>query len=583
MRLASVTWIALALLTSVALAETRTWTSRSGKFTTEAELIDFKDGQVRLLKAAGDTVDVPLIALSEADCEYVKGQYPGVTEEQFRPGVEYREWTSRSGRFKILAEFLGYAGGRVHLRKLDGEEIFVTTTDLSRDDQQWVVQTTREREEDLEEVVAEVEPIEPLKEQTLAMDLVRFETPQERTRTRPNTMTDYALRLTKPQLFYVQFRQRENRHAADFQRVVTREPDYKSSTPFRAVAKLGSGDYAFALDVSEQRSVGYDVLYFDRNGNGDLTDDEPVSSGRPAGRRTSSFAQSQFPRLDFEVDADGTPVDYAALVTAYVRASRTSPYASVSVFAAAVREGYIEQEQQKTRLVLVDQNTNGRFDDKVTVRFSGERAIPSEGDLLLVNPNPRGRLTSDVTMGRDRHFVGRSVCIGKSYYRMEVTPAGDQVRLKPIEMAAGYVINPSPTFRATLYNDDHGVLLVNGMRNARIPLPTGSWKVASYTIDATGLTSRDRTAVSATFGEDYRAIEVTKDKAVDLPFGAPFKAVVSAQRSSTNRVYLSLAFLGVQGERCTSIYVNGERPPKPRFVVRTTDGKNVHQGAFDYG
>ena len=50
--------VVVALLWSISKAATRTWTSRNGTFTTEAELLDFKSGHAQLKKADGEVIDV---------------------------------------------------------------------------------------------------------------------------------------------------------------------------------------------------------------------------------------------------------------------------------------------------------------------------------------------------------------------------------------------------------------------------------------------------------------------------------------------------------------------------------------------
>ena len=54
-------------------------------------------------------------------------------------------------------------------------------------------------------------------------------------------------------------------------------------------------------------------------------------------------------------------------------------------------------------------------------------------------------------------------------------------------------------------------------------------------------------------------------------------------RTNDSKVSLSLAIVGAAGEQCTSFYVNGSRPPRPRFVIKDQEGKSVHQGSFEYG
>ncbi len=52
----------------------RTWTDASGTFTVEAELVERKDGKVTLKKSDGETIDVPIDQLSEADRKLLRGE-----------------------------------------------------------------------------------------------------------------------------------------------------------------------------------------------------------------------------------------------------------------------------------------------------------------------------------------------------------------------------------------------------------------------------------------------------------------------------------------------------------------------------
>lgn len=64
--------VVLPLCVPVALA--RTWTDSSGKYTVEAEFVEFKDGTVRLQRADGKFIRIAIEKLSEADREFVRRQ-----------------------------------------------------------------------------------------------------------------------------------------------------------------------------------------------------------------------------------------------------------------------------------------------------------------------------------------------------------------------------------------------------------------------------------------------------------------------------------------------------------------------------
>jgi SLA1 Homology Domain 1 (SHD1) protein/HEAT repeat protein len=62
----------VACTTDLAGSEARTWTDTTGKYKTEAEFVDLKDGKVQLKTADGSLKLVPLEKLSEPDKEYVQ-------------------------------------------------------------------------------------------------------------------------------------------------------------------------------------------------------------------------------------------------------------------------------------------------------------------------------------------------------------------------------------------------------------------------------------------------------------------------------------------------------------------------------
>ncbi len=592
--------LCIVLVGTLSLAAPRTWKSSNGRFKIDAELLDFKDGKAQLKKGDGTIIDVPLLSLCAEDQKFVKEQMPGVEQENFRPGAEYREWKSKNGKFSALAEFMHCVDGEVQLRKPDGSELSVEKKLLSAADQRWIAEELRRlHEEDADskseeksdksekngksdkkekDKSASQEVTGPIDDQDILMKLVRLEQNgkgKKKSRAKGGIPSDYIYRLTAPQQFFLQLSKGNANNETDFQNAVKTQPKYNAPIPLRGLAKLGSGSYCFALDLAKSQSTGYDRLYFDANGDGDLTDDKPIEASSVT-TPSPGIVQSQFPAVDVTLDVEGKKLNYSFVMNAICRRTGNDAYATASLYSAVVREGSITQGTKQTKLLLVDHNSNGRFDDSITIKPGG---TPAEGDLLLVNPNPKNNLSADATMGRDRNFVSKTVCLGKDFYKMEVTPSGESVKLTPTKLDLGNVTNGSPGYRAVLFCEDFGVLMLGGMKDQKIPLPAGEWKVLNYTIDTGGA----GTSVTATFGDEPSVVSVEKGKTVKLPFGAPYHAVVTARRTNASQVSLSLAISGVGGERCTSFYINKSRPPKPLFIVKDKDGKMVHQGSFEYG
>lgn len=483
--------------------------------------------------------------------------------------AELRTWKSSSGRFSVEAELLGLKDGKARLNKKDGSVVEVPLSSLSEEDRRYV----KDRLHDIEEEKAE-EPDEPIAgkidKSEISMKLVRLDLPKPTNRRGHLSAATYYLNQAAPQCVFVNLGKSDDNR---FQSAIKREPRYSAAKPVRGVATLGSREYGFAFDSVGGKTAAYNRLYFDLNGNGDLTDDKPVAAVT-TNVMGPEILQSQFPRVNITLDAKDQSIDYSFVPSMVCQGRGGNSYATVMFYAGAVREGFITQGKKRIRLVLVDRNSNGLFDDLTSCRSNGTVA---EGDLLLINPNPKKSFRD--TLGNDRNLVNKTVCIGKEYYRMAVSPSGDSLKLTPTTFSMGYVTNSSLRYSAMLFCEDYGVVAIQGTRDQELSVPEGDWKVLSYSIEA----SSSRMRLWATFDGKSLVTTVKKGQAAKLPFGAPYHAVVTATRSAADKVSLSLSVVGSAGERCTNLTLGGGRPPKPTFVVKDKQGKTVHQGEFEYG
>ncbi len=491
-----------------------------------------------------------------------------------------------------------------------------------------------------------------LRAETSALQMKRIEAPPVgQGYTSP---TDYLYRATRPQHFFMQLGMpsglrlaRPDQGAEQFDQIVNKQPDeYVSPHPFRGVAKLGTEQYAFVVDWKAAESDpsadasdsedqpeppsqslgGYARLYFDLNHNGDLTDDGVIeaASQREAESSSARYWLSYFPRVDLTLRADGTEYDYSFLLYVSVRESETLSYASASLSAAAYREGEITLNGRSRRVVLIDFDSNGRFDDQFKIREESD--TPSEqvyaeyGDVLLLDPPSEAAGYSspyDPTTSDYRHFMSKLINVDGRYHETEVTAAGDKLTMTPSSAPLGYVTNANDGFRAALYSDK-GFVEVSGGQSEPVAVPEGDWKLLSYTIDQTRTQEAEQkdpdkekeevsllntlakalsgagqsaararpryTVISARATRGYEAVEVRAGKTVALPFGPPYKPIVKvAGRSSEGTVLLAMSLVGSGGEVCSSLVVDGGRPKPPEFTITTPDGEEVERGKFEYG
>ena len=475
----------------------------------------------------------------------------------------------------------------------------------------------------------------------------------------------HVLRMVRPQLFSMRptaflsdgrilvIPARPSSPAAGFGEVVTKEiGEYNSERPFRGVARLGSGQYGFVLDTEDGESTDYCRLYFDLNHDGDLTDDEVIEGKRPPGEVREGYSRYEFPRVDLRIDAEGTKVDYAFLFSAYSQVvdarrggmflwsaglpqltgrneskepekpeeSKKAVLAWARLTAAAYREGEVTVDGKSHRVALVDCNSNGRFDDAVTVRKSSSgRASVRHGDIVLVDADPKGELPPS-QVDSPGSPVAKLLAIGGGFYEMEVAPGGDKLTLSPSPVPHGHVTVSSDGFQGTVYGDA-GVMEIKGDKSESVPVPVGDWNLASYTIDLTnrwdpsdksedekttseegsllkGLASaplagtespprRPPTTRIRAYGYDSQVMKVREGETIACPFGPPYRPVVKAGDSPSvkpgQQVRLGMSLIGSGGETCRSLSVNGGRPPQPEFTISTSSGEVVANGRFKWG
>ena len=587
----------------VALATARTWKSSEGRFSIDAEAVGLKDGRVQLKKPDGSVIAVPLASLSEEDRQYVRSRFPAAGE----PGnsaddTKYREWTTSNGKFRTPATFLGVSGNRVRLRKPDGTEISVEKKLLSEDDQRWIDEELRRRADKNAGDAAADDPKSHRSEQTeeehgkqdpssdeasqsdkeigsqqIEMKLVDLSLPKATGRGKVVKLSDYILHMCRPRSVYMLLK--DENIAAAFHRVVQKEPTYNAAAPLRGTIAFGSRQYGFALDAKKSNTAGYDLLYFDSDGDGDLTKSKPISAVG-ATQSSPKMPQSQFPRVTVNVKLDGESYEYAFSMNALCNRSGSNEYVVVSVLPAAYREGILVQKSKRTKVLLVDRNCNGRFDDAVAWNPGGGI---SEGDVLLFNPAPKASSGSGL-LDRDQNFVGKLVSLCNHFYRLEVRPSGSSLKLSPIQCSLGAVTHPKFAYCAMLLNEEYGAIVASGAKNQKVLLPEGTWKVCSYTIsDGVDAGKRPTSATAAFESHDSPAVTVCKGKPAVLPFGETFHAVVTAARAGDKGVSLSLAIVGAGGERCTNLLIKGSRGPKPHFVIKDQSDKVVKEGDFEYG
>lgn len=424
----------------------------------------------------------------------------------------------------------------------------------------------------------------------------------------------------------------------NFDAVVKKEPKYKCEKPMRCVASFVGQDYGFVLDSTDFPDKGYNLLYFDFNRNGDLTDDTVVDAVSIGGMIFGGGGRPRdFPPITVKLKADDQEYTYKFTVNAFCRWNDDYKYISISLQSATYRVGEIELDGKKHRIGLVDNNSNGRFDDEFkidpNVTYGDNMIYPTPGDMLVTNLNQKNvwyMANYRPTCGDIRQPISKWANIDGKFYDIKVTPAGDKLTLTPYKGPMGKVTNPGAFYRALLYGDQ-GFIKISGLGDKPVDVPAGEWKLLDYTIDLTEAEKRNPENKSADAEEkkeeakpekkkgllsflgkmvgadsdggsqinpweykatylyamatkDYPVVTVKDGETAELPFGPPLttKAKVSYWQGE-RQVYLELAIKGSVGEIVQDLAIKGDRPKAPRFEIVDSKDKKIVSGKFEYG
>jgi hypothetical protein len=107
---------------------TRTWNDATGAFSVEAQLVGVEEGKVKLKKADGKIVAVPVDRLSKEDQDFLAKQ-AGPKKEAAKPSAaEVRELAHDNGSMANKSSIAG--GGHAVKYKVDGDSCYVTSVSL---------------------------------------------------------------------------------------------------------------------------------------------------------------------------------------------------------------------------------------------------------------------------------------------------------------------------------------------------------------------------------------------------------------------------------------------------------------------
>jgi hypothetical protein len=361
---------------------------------------------------------------------------------------------------------------------------------------------------------------------------------------------------------------------------IRNEPRYRSTRAVRFFNAFGDGKglpIAFAVDEKSGTGKGFDLLWVDAKGCGDLR-----RGIKLAGRKCGGSSSVWFPPFKVKVTSAGEDrlLPFQARLTAWGDDRRNYWFC---LYPLCIMEGGILIGGVKQKIIVFDANSNGVYGDKGSY-------------LSLTAGNRRSRISHRVS--GDRIWIGRgSPKVEEAW--LEATPLGKyclfqgdyyvldfknnhSVAISRADVPMGKIHVNTPGFVLELAQED-SILYVSNPDGREANVPVGSYRVVSACF-------RHRTGgklweLQGQSDPSGKTVTVKEEALTQLGLGPPLKLVASSRtsdRSSKYEVIISFHIEGDGGEKYEAVKKNGEKIDLPEIYIRGPRGGVVEKGTFGY-
>jgi hypothetical protein len=359
------------------------------------------------------------------------------------------------------------------------------------------------------------------------------------------------------------------------------------------------------LDRSPANAPFYNRLYVDRNGNRDLTDEEPLI---PIEEQdvSQSYYSCTFPPVDVLMDVEGQlfPYRFAWHLSGSVPSARADADSraeamrlrTVNLFIkpACAYMGEFQLDGKAYRIALGDSGADGTFSDKVSLpdrlHASSGQLYPS-GDSFLITS--RNYFTAGSSL-----LLGDFLAVGDRLLQLHLDVPAGSLRLEPREAARVDLPGPMQSLSMISARGQGFMALETGRQ---VPVPPGDWTLLGYSLhkeDAWG----DTWLLQCVGSEHTPVLPVSLQDTATLDVGEPLKSQVQlsphalAQAVQGGSLRMSFLLRGKQDEIVTSLQrIAGERsqhetaarqrnrPKEATYRIIKPNGEQVASGSFEYG
>ncbi len=382
-------------------------------------------------------------------------------------------------------------------------------------------------------------------------------------------------------------------------------PRFHARVPIFSVLFLGGTRHLLVLDKKNPRNPFYNRLFFDADGDGDLTD-EPVVEGK-AFSRGLGFYYAAFPPLEVTLRLPGGTAPYRFEIRAHKRAllpgrgpSRIRAAQSVSLFmlTACDYTGVLRVGSRSYHLTLADSNGNGIFGDRLNVedQETPRQEAAQKSDRLFLGSDP------SLSHREDLRTWGLLFMNGL-LHRIRFDQPRARLLLDPIPTPACRLSFPVRADKVKLLGlgGAPDILFLRPGREARVP--KGLYKLGCYVLTAKD-DGGNLWTLKAQAPSGAPPVRAGKEKAEMVLFGPPYTPVVHVRVRFPRRLrrrmvtaHLEFGVRGAGGEEVFFLSSSTDHPSsiprskklpdlpqEPAFRILELPGETpVASGTFEYG
>lgn len=383
-------------------------------------------------------------------------------------------------------------------------------------------------------------------------------------------------------------------------------PGFTGERPLYALVEISDSQFLAAIDRKSSGDATYNHAFFDRNGNGDLTDDPPID-GDVRGYSEGSYFNCSFPAIDVQIESGGRRLPY----TLSLRLSGTMPGKDADSRPGSnnLRNIRLLSSPQCAylgefalggtgyRIAICDSTGNGTFDDQASLpegtRY-GDGSLYARGDSFYIT-------TADRINSSDGLLFGGFLSLGDRLFTVRVDIPEGRLLLEPRLKDVGTLELPAPLSSMSMLSASGDDALMLAHTGKRAAVPADTWRLLSYQLVKTDEWG-DEWILQARGSEDAPCVAVSPNGSAALPLGEPLRASVDIpdyalqQAVAKGSLRMSLAILGNAKERISDLRrASGtntqhkmaprdpNRPEAAAYRIIKPDGERVASGSFEYG